>query len=467
MPTIDDLRVKRCYICCEEESFDEPSDPPRQWVHPCRCTLIAHTTCLLQWMQGAQEHPSRAANHSECPQCKFKYVLRSDRPLLLRFLDSANDTMSTFGKYTVLVPLVATGLIGAYETGKVIVEVSTRYGVWAFKQMFGEQMFSLILTRDPGNWPSHARLFLPMIASRLIELRRPGFDALSVAPLFLAWSATPPARGPRSLWSMLSNPWGRRYEDSIFGPLVSWPPSPIMVTALYPLVTGLYRLGLYEFRRWLLGMPSTFPILPTWAAIHGLPPGVAALGRPADGNANQNVQQAGAANQNQERDENNPAVAAQVILYRASFSLMRFACGSLAMPAIANFMGSILYRLADRSSMLYRFLAIKPPLQKSDIARLRKPLLSSPDGIDIWGSLKLIACGTRAWAESDPVWWRNMWGMGIFCIFKDGIELLHLYLKKRELESQEVADRPFDGVDINELDLIKRPHPPLDRPATN
>ena len=37
---------------------------------------------------------------------------------------------------------------------------------------------------------------------------------------------------------------------------------------------------------------------------------------------------------------------------------------------------------------------------------------------------------------------------------KDCVQLLHLWLAKRELESRRVKDRDFTGVDIRELDLL-------------
>lgn len=37
---------------------------------------------------------------------------------------------------------------------------------------------------------------------------------------------------------------------------------------------------------------------------------------------------------------------------------------------------------------------------------------------------------------------------------KDCVQLLHLWLTKRELESRQVKDRDFKGVDIRELDLL-------------
>lgn len=37
---------------------------------------------------------------------------------------------------------------------------------------------------------------------------------------------------------------------------------------------------------------------------------------------------------------------------------------------------------------------------------------------------------------------------------KDCIQLLHLWLAKRELETRKVKNRDFEGIDIKELDLI-------------
>ena len=37
---------------------------------------------------------------------------------------------------------------------------------------------------------------------------------------------------------------------------------------------------------------------------------------------------------------------------------------------------------------------------------------------------------------------------------KDCLQLLHLWLTKRELETRRVKNRDFSGVDVNELDLI-------------
>ena len=78
----------------------EPEDPPRAWTHPCTCTLVAHETCLLQWIKAAQDDPARAPNALKCPQCGASYELESDNPhpKLLRILDTAYGALSIAGK---------------------------------------------------------------------------------------------------------------------------------------------------------------------------------------------------------------------------------------------------------------------------------------------------------------------------------------------------------------------------------
>ena len=114
-------QVKLCYICREEENVEgtltiqqptnrgmshqlnrlaaDPSDRyPRVWVHPCKCSLIAHEQCLLQWLRAAEQDPGRAANAMKCPQCGVAYELESENPLLLRIMDSINSGLTTVGR---------------------------------------------------------------------------------------------------------------------------------------------------------------------------------------------------------------------------------------------------------------------------------------------------------------------------------------------------------------------------------
>ncbi|TFY75349.1 hypothetical protein EWM64_g8663 [Hericium alpestre] len=74
--------------------------------------------------------------------------------------------------------------------------------------------------------------------------------------------------------------------------------------------------------------------------------------------------------------------------------------------------------------------------------------------ITIRDALRRSWMGSRLWLESDPVWWRNLLGLGVFIVAKDCVKLLHLWLAKQELESRHVKNRSFAGVDVSGLDLI-------------
>jgi len=63
---------------------------------------------------------------------------------------------------------------------------------------------------------------------------------------------------------------------------------------------------------------------------------------------------------------------------------------------------------------------------------------------------------SHEWATSDPVWWRNALGLGMFIMMKDGLKMLHLWLAKRELADRHIKNKSFAGIDLTELDLVER-----------
>jgi len=111
-PTVDDLRVKLCYICLEEEHYDSarslrltlspsrcmfnintlinvslgPPDPPPVWTHPCKCTLIAHESCLLHWIDAQQRDFGRSQNEVRCPLCREFFEPVDDNPTVPRWV---------------------------------------------------------------------------------------------------------------------------------------------------------------------------------------------------------------------------------------------------------------------------------------------------------------------------------------------------------------------------------------------
>ena len=114
-PTVDDLRVKLCYICREEERHDSallscsclfstkrilgPPQPPPVWTHPCKCTLVAHETCLHHWIKTQQRDFGRSRGELKCPQCGELYEFEGFNPLILRIFNTVNRTLSRSGRF--------------------------------------------------------------------------------------------------------------------------------------------------------------------------------------------------------------------------------------------------------------------------------------------------------------------------------------------------------------------------------
>lgn len=113
------MMVRRPSWVCRVTSLvalPDPEDPSRPWTHPCNCTLIAHESCLLQWIQTSQQDQARAANALKCPQCGARYELESENPWILRILDAGNRALSVVGKLVTVSTFSA--IVWAVGTGE-------------------------------------------------------------------------------------------------------------------------------------------------------------------------------------------------------------------------------------------------------------------------------------------------------------------------------------------------------------
>ncbi|OSC99983.1 hypothetical protein PYCCODRAFT_1394132 [Trametes coccinea BRFM310] len=506
VPTVDDLRVKTCYICREEERFDNPEHPPRAWTHPCACTLVAHESCLLQWVKSAQQDPSLRAKALKCPQCGAQYELESDNPLPLRVLNTLNDFLSRVGQATMIFGVVSI-------LGTTIYAVSTSYGAFAVKEFLGDEMYNLLLTDDPAKWPLHAYIHLPMIPFSLILSRTRYFDTFPLLPLLITWSTSPPVRAspssssgglssfsPSALWGAASRTGSTGAAQAGFAPALNWPPTPAMAMVLFPFIRRLYRRAFDRLTRWVLGSPAAGPnrgrvrriifalnendpapvrlriganidqVLREGAAPNA--PAPAAAPAPAQG-ANHAAAPAPAAaalaneQAGEGENENDAAADAERTLHVTTSSLGRFIGGALLIPTISKHMGALLLRLSRHSSLLRAFLAIRDRPVPGGLPPARIQLFARPPGSDagllrqvaggLVAGLHVLCGGTPTWNAHDPVWWRNAVGLGLFVFAKDCVGLWHLWLAKRELESRHVKSRSFAGIDIRELDLINPP----------
>ncbi|KAJ4480929.1 hypothetical protein J3R30DRAFT_2380835 [Lentinula aciculospora] len=474
VPTIDDIRVKMCYICREEESFNEPSDPPRVWTHPCKCTLIAHESCLLSWIETAQAKPS-GRDALKCPQCATQYeIVHSGgnfgffQRSVWRMLTDVNVIAGYLGKMVlIMVPSTIVSVVGAGTYWML-----TRYGAYAIREFFGKEVYDAFLKDDMTRWPWNAYINLPLIPIFLVASRfDTRFGFLPIVSAFLEW----PNLYDRGLRSPTAVEWNTK---NVF------PPSPYTVGfILLPLARLLYNKALKRVTNWILGAR-----IPT---VDGEDENALMVVRVrgAAGDADQ-LDGEEAANQRRLEEpvaEHNPAD--QTITIYAS-PLGRKLAGALLVPMIARHMGNMLLRLASKQGVFARYLrqilAVGPrsgpnrswwdtnSLSLSSSSGWKgSPGLSVGIGNYRWsfdksestilGSdvpwkdvLRALWGGSRAWAEFDPIWWRNTLGFGLFVVAKDALNLLHLWLVKRERESRRIKNRDFAGVDITGLDLIER-----------
>ncbi|KAL0952465.1 hypothetical protein HGRIS_006733 [Hohenbuehelia grisea] len=466
-PTVNDLRLKTCYVCREEEKHDEPQNPPKAWVHPCNCTLVAHESCLLRWIQSAQADTARAPNALKCPQCSAQYELESEKSVLLNAFNAANGSMQVMGRLFTIFSL--SGVVAVFSTG--IYVISTAYGAYALQEFIGKEMFDLLLTDDPSNWPWHAFFNLPLIPVSLI-LSRTSLPSqlLPVVSILLAWPTSTPVAQRSILDRWATSEASQTIRVAGLPPTPAWPPSPLVFGLfIVPIVKIAYRTYFSRLAHWVLGTKPNAGAQRrrrwVWQINEGGPIAIriganidAAPAAPAaDGAANQGQQQ-------QDAPPPDAAEAAEQTVAHSTSSLGRIVGGALMIPAISNLMGSLLYRLSGRSMLLRRFLAVRPPLR----GQIPSPPLGPYSYDQNWNGLNRVQqyrlamklafstlwVGTRTWSECDPVWWRNSIGLGLFVVAKDCAYLFHTWLTKRELTSRHVKDRSFEGIDIKELDLI-------------
>ena len=94
------VRYISLYLRCipPTSRFPGPPDPPPVWTHPCKCTLVAHETCLLHWIKTQQHEFGRTRGDLKCPQCGDYYEFEGFNPPALRILNSINRTLSRCGR---------------------------------------------------------------------------------------------------------------------------------------------------------------------------------------------------------------------------------------------------------------------------------------------------------------------------------------------------------------------------------
>ncbi|KAJ7772507.1 hypothetical protein B0H14DRAFT_346632 [Mycena olivaceomarginata] len=454
-PTLADLRVKLCYICRDEEK--DATISPRAWVHPCTCTLVAHEACLLEWIKSS-EGTGREASARQCPQCKTHYEVESNNPVVLKFLRAIDKTLARadIGFY----------LAGIYFVLRAVYRAHMNYGAWALRKYVGDEMFDLLLGDDHSEWPLIAKFNVVLIPAGLV-LSRLGLNH-TISALVATW--------PTFAFLPSAATWEHSAADrtgALAPAALPWPPSPLVFGfVLLPLTRRLYNHCFTRFSRWVMDLGPAPP------RARAATPGIRGfllrflddMERAADAraaNANNAPADANAGNNNNANANANAADAPNAEERVVALDMRRAGSvvgGALLVPLISSVMGGLLRRLAQRFALLRRFLAVRPPrtgllppppLRRYSPRELWRRMSAETDAGRVVGLvLRAVWGDIRKLDECDPVWWRNSIGLGIFVVAKDFLQLLHLWLSKRELATRRVKSRDFSGVDVRELDLL-------------
>ena len=281
--------------------------------------------------------------------------------------------------------------------------------------------YEVLLSDDITRWPWHAFINLPLIPISLVLSRTKYAKTLPLISMFYCWTTSTPKSFPGNI------SWRLPVDDYPFQPVLTWPPSPAMVTVLLPLVTRSYDVLMKRIKQWAMGVTAAAPRRIgrfELALEDALPLNVRIAAdvlevRDADGELQQVGGGAnGGRNGNQQQDADaqvrDPAVAAAETVRMSGASLGRYIGGALLIPKIANMMGSFLYQVSLRSSLLRSFLAIRPPLNTRQAQTMwslmnfyqpnRGPVTLNQMSSGVRIGLNVLLAGTKTWADADPVW---------------------------------------------------------------
>nr|CAG8609902.1 89_t:CDS:2 [Entrophospora candida] len=153
---------RRCWIC-----YGEENDSIGKWVKPCRCSLICHEECLLNWITEKQK--SAVLGKVRCPQCKALYRLNEHTPLILRVMSFVDNSIQASIPYFTIF-----GLTFA------VVITNVHYGAYAMVTMLGlenghhilnEPWIPILLIFSRARIADPVMPLIPMFLVRMNHLR--------------------------------------------------------------------------------------------------------------------------------------------------------------------------------------------------------------------------------------------------------------------------------------------------------
>lgn len=84
--------ARRCWVCYSTEQEDADSGDIAslgEWKSPCRCSLVAHERCLLNWIASEFQKEGTNRGKIECPQCKTRIRFKQQKSMTLDVITTA------------------------------------------------------------------------------------------------------------------------------------------------------------------------------------------------------------------------------------------------------------------------------------------------------------------------------------------------------------------------------------------
>lgn len=236
---------RKCWICMNDETEDTPESS--EWRSPCQCALVAHESCLLDWVADLESPTSRrrtgGSGKIECPQCKSEIVLARPRSYVI-------DAVRAVERIGGVLMIPGACFVGAYTIyqGCLVHGVSTVYAI------FGLEDGSRIL--GPLYAPLRARdtqsVLLATLKNSMRNLR---LDiGLSLIPITLVAARTTLADSILPILPMLFFATSPQSDEIL--KIGHWPPSAALSVAMLPYLRAAYNTY-YEHvwapkeRKWL------------------------------------------------------------------------------------------------------------------------------------------------------------------------------------------------------------------------
>lgn len=230
---VNDADFKRCWICLGSEDETPPNGIETTWKRPCKCNLVAHESCLLEWTSevangnnvNVNDDGTNNSNNRVpvCPQCKSVIHVIKQQSQLLKFRQLIESTNRMGYQFLIVSTIGGTLLCTIYTTLYTVGASSIRFICptdLAMKAL-GIHIDGTNVRLDPLTW--RRLTLIPALPIMLIfsSSRSKLMDVLSFLMPFalsdknhLPWNF----KGPRLTLALL--PWARLCYHTIYDAIV-------------------------------------------------------------------------------------------------------------------------------------------------------------------------------------------------------------------------------------------------------